>query len=777
MQIFISDSSIDLVDALANLVGSHCEIILFNDLKTTEFNPHSYVFFDLETDKKLYSKSIKFFNKNKIDIKKVLIADHMSSIEIKKHQKSKEAANFYLKFPMNFDVLATILGIEVLDLNMPDELQGEIETIPSFDQADILQEIVIDDSLDLMPTAKVELSQNAKDISAKLDRLFSLSPFETSHKSSATDSTAQVTGILEEIILDEVMDEFEDITLLDPTPEEDHTIKIKYEPDQLFPEDDDLEYPDLDNNHEKELISEIASEMDDNFAAFTKDDNSEPEFDHESADSLLSFDSSEEILDMKDEDNRLDELDLDLDLSFDESEDDQVDLNLDVDLGNDLNLELGEMSLDLNNDESTFDLDDLDLGSDDYIVLGELEIDNLSDLSLDTDNSDLDIEEQSQSLNLNDQENELNLDDLDLNVDSDLVFDEDLSMSSDSNENLGSSLLDDNSAASLQFDSLDANIDLEHTSNDIIFDNQDNTSGGMTEPDLGLTKNTVADHEINQFDSSIHFGVNREKTKTQKNKLQDIGSQKEDAQGKADTLQSQLDELDDIMNDDSSVASSASKDKQFQDYQNDDLNDEQLIKLTETIKFLRMDRDQLESKLHEIEDGKLDERRNVELYKSQLEEKGIEIGIMSKRYTKQIEKLQRSLEDANKEKEILIEKNKLISAKIDQGQSKKEFDLSRIRKREIELENKLEMLKADTQIQLKTREDKIIELKRRIDTLEFDMSTIQNKESKNVVKRTHLEEKLDKVIDTLRVAIEDLETNDVSLENIEELSKRLKNSI
>jgi chromosome segregation ATPase len=274
------------------------------------------------------------------------------------------------------------------------------------------------------------------------------------------------------------------------------------------------------------------------------------------------------------------------------------------------------------------------------------------------------------------------------------------------------------------------------------------------------------------MDNSLHFSVEKED-----GVVKAVKNETKITKPTGGNVQSQLDEIDNMMNDDKTIHSESTDRDYEPSTQVEEYTDEQLIKLTETIKFLRIDRDQLETKLHEIEDGKLDERRNVELYKSQLEEKEIEVGIMSKRYSKQIETLQRNLEEANKQKEILKEKNKLISSKIDIGISKKEYDLTRIRKREIELENKLEMLKSDTQVQLKTREDKIIELKRRIDTLEFDMSTIQSQETKSVVKRNHLEHKLDKVIDTLRDAIEDLETSDIDLENIEELSKRLKDSI
>ena len=55
-------------------------------------------------------------------------------------------------------------------------------------------------------------------------------------------------------------------------------------------------------------------------------------------------------------------------------------------------------------------------------------------------------------------------------------------------------------------------------------------------------------------------------------------------------------------------------------------------------------------------------------------------------------------------------------------------DITKVKSRENELEGKLEMLRSDADIQIRNRDQKILELKRKIDTLEFDNESIRRVE-------------------------------------------------
>ena len=85
----------------------------------------------------------------------------------------------------------------------------------------------------------------------------------------------------------------------------------------------------------------------------------------------------------------------------------------------------------------------------------------------------------------------------------------------------------------------------------------------------------------------------------------------------------------------------------------------------------------------------------------------------------------------------------------------------------------MELLKADTETQIRNRDLKILELKRKIDTLEFDIESIQMKEQKTVDSNFAMEERMERVINTLRRAIGELENEEAPLRNLEALKKNL----
>ena len=424
-----------------------------------------------------------------------------------------------------------------------------------------------------------------------------------------------------------------------------------------------------------------------------------------------------------------------------------------MDSSDDLSLgdeEVPDLSMDSSDDLSLGDeeVPDLSMDSSDDLSLGDEEV---PDLLMDS-SDDLSFENEGQGADES-AATELSMQEEDKSKDlSDLSFDQSNELPESSPE-LDALSFEDNTNATMNNlvnDTMGLADDLSHG------DDQDE----LSEPDLNFDNTrAISDSELNPVDESLSFNVNSDDA---------ASADKEDEQLEQSTsVQDKLDEIDSFMNE-----------AQTKDEINVEASDnDQLIRLTETIKYLRQDRDELEKKLGDIESGQMQERRNFQLYKSQLEEKNIEIDILTKRFAKQIEKLERNLELANRQKEILMEQNKKISSNVENSVMQKEIDINRIRKREIELENKLEMLKNDSKIQLKSREDKIVELKRRIDTLEFDMSVMQKHESKGLIKRGHLEEKLDRVIGTLRDAIEELETKDSGIDSIQALSEKLKNSM
>lgn len=79
-------------------------------------------------------------------------------------------------------------------------------------------------------------------------------------------------------------------------------------------------------------------------------------------------------------------------------------------------------------------------------------------------------------------------------------------------------------------------------------------------------------------------------------------------------------------------------------------------------------------------------------------------------------------------------------------------DIRKIRVREKELENRLEIVRKDSEALITARENKIIELKRKIDILEFNMDLLQDQYSREKETSSKLRERLAKAAQVVRVA-------------------------
>ncbi len=80
------------------------------------------------------------------------------------------------------------------------------------------------------------------------------------------------------------------------------------------------------------------------------------------------------------------------------------------------------------------------------------------------------------------------------------------------------------------------------------------------------------------------------------------------------------------------------------------------------------------------------------------------------------------------------------------------IDIRKIRVREKELENRIEIIKKDSEALIGARENKIIELKRKLDLLEFNMDLLQDQYSKEKEKSSILKERLARAAQVVRVA-------------------------
>jgi hypothetical protein len=199
----------------------------------------------------------------------------------------------------------------------------------------------------------------------------------------------------------------------------------------------------------------------------------------------------------------------------------------------------------------------------------------------------------------------------------------------------------------------------------------------------------------------------------------------------------------------------------------------EMERMQATISNLRSDREELLKKIQKHEDEKLMENRQSLSLRAELDEKKIELTIIRKKLNEEINELKDRLKFFDEKRLILEEKNRILTQELDKASQKNKIDVKKVQLRERELEQKLELLKSDAETQIRHRDLKILELKRKIDAMEFDMESISNQEKRSVESRFELEDKLEKAIKTLRGAITVLEDESDRTSALDALKKNI----
>lgn len=183
----------------------------------------------------------------------------------------------------------------------------------------------------------------------------------------------------------------------------------------------------------------------------------------------------------------------------------------------------------------------------------------------------------------------------------------------------------------------------------------------------------------------------------------------------------------------------------------------ELERMQATLSNLRTDREELLSRIQMMEEEKLLHNRQTLNMRAELDEKKIELSIARKKMNEEISSLKDRVRLEEERRLILEEKNRILREELDKSAQKNRIDVKKVQLHERELEQRLELLKADSETQIRNRDLKILELKRKIDGMEFDMESMQSQEKRTVESRFELEDKLEKAIKTLRNAISVLE--------------------
>ncbi len=184
---------------------------------------------------------------------------------------------------------------------------------------------------------------------------------------------------------------------------------------------------------------------------------------------------------------------------------------------------------------------------------------------------------------------------------------------------------------------------------------------------------------------------------------------------------------------------------------------DELLNLSSIIKNLREEREILLNDLEKLKDAQQSGARMQLNHKAQAEEAKIELSILKRRYFEDIEDYKNKLRVSEERKMMYESKIKEYQKEFENLEQSVRTDFHRVKNREKELESQLELIKHDAESQINSRDQKILELKRKIDALEFNMENVMIKEKKSKDDKVQMEEKFDKVIRNLKGSIRLLE--------------------
>ncbi|MDR3607993.1 MAG: hypothetical protein P4M08_11515 [Oligoflexia bacterium] len=119
---------------------------------------------------------------------------------------------------------------------------------------------------------------------------------------------------------------------------------------------------------------------------------------------------------------------------------------------------------------------------------------------------------------------------------------------------------------------------------------------------------------------------------------------------------------------------------------------------------------------------------------------------------KENEELSFQLKAKSDKAKVMEAQVRAATEEIDRLKDRVRIDIRKIRVREKELENKLELVRRDSEALIAARESKIIELKRKIDLLEFNLDLLQDQYSREKDGSAQLRDRLGRAAQVVRVA-------------------------
>lgn len=291
---------------------------------------------------------------------------------------------------------------------------------------------------------------------------------------------------------------------------------------------------------------------------------------------------------------------------------------------------------------------------------------------------------------------------------------------------------------------------------------------GMGSGDFG--EFNIDSEVVASKDSSLEFNLNEVNDSTDINAISssgltdgfDISSVDFSAEEKttiAPRVQAKVNHQEDEVEDDmlSGYSDEAPLEKTPRDARASFISDEDSTRVQATIRQLRDERDEFLKQIKALKSGARELEQDNLTLKAALDESKIEISILRKRHMVELEDIRYRMSVNEEKRAMAEEKAKVAEGKREKLEQRIRIDFSQVKQREKELETKLEMLSIDVDSQVNSRDQKILELRRKIDSLEFNMENVSIREQKSLDDKRKLEDKLNKMMKTLRHSIKNLE--------------------
>ena len=172
------------------------------------------------------------------------------------------------------------------------------------------------------------------------------------------------------------------------------------------------------------------------------------------------------------------------------------------------------------------------------------------------------------------------------------------------------------------------------------------------------------------------------------------------------------------------------------------------------IRQLREEREELLREIRELKTADKAFERDYLGLKAELEDANIGLGIAQKRHVDEIEEIKYQKSLAEEKNLFAQEKMRKLQKEYNQLEEKVRFDFNNVKERERALQSRLEIMEMDSEAQLTSRDKKILELKKKIDQLEFNMENAAIREKKFQDEKNKVEDKMNRIMKNLRCSME-----------------------